>query len=689
MSGVPIRIIVLGLAAVLGANAGPQAPVARLLDRYLRGHYEEAVSAAAVQDPAELATAFGREASGWVRAAGSEDDVVRRRFAAATFALEVAYAAHPPADPSYDPDWWYAKVLIEHACQLVREAREVHPLERTWFLASIVLAKGAYDDEFLVGKPLRVASVDRSLMTADTSSPPSGLQYLGSAFGRPDSQQRRFGARSGVALDRHLADALGRVDDGRIRLAGATDTDFPATFVRGLMMGQGPGVANVRLERPLGKVAALRDRTDIRPDVSLLLGFAALIKGQVDAALPLLAGVEGATDDPFLRYLSGFFLGWTFERSGRPDDAVRHYRQAVAWRPYPSASLPLAALLLGRAEHDEAIALTEAMLALEDPEEDPLVRFGRGDSYRWAEYIAELRKRIPMTARPARRSILVLVVVVVAGVVADAMAPLAAGRADQRQRPTFRSAVDGVTVAVSVRSGDRPVDALTLSDFALSDNGVVQTIESVTTESVPLDVTVVVDTSGSTQGDLEDFRRRVREMVALLGPRDRLRLLTCSDVVRQIFPLRYAAEIDPARLDAVATEFSSGVRNGLAGAIIARDEPGRRRLAVLFTDGRDNFSSVPPPSLIEVVRHSDVTIHIGGGAGDRVFGEVAQLSGGRVHRTSRMVRVLQDVLDEARGSYVLRYMPAGVTSEGWHELDVRVTRPGRHEVTARRGYVGR
>jgi len=80
--------------------------------------------------------------------------------------------------------------------------------------------------------------------------------------------------------------------------------------------------------------------------------------------------------------------------------------------------------------------------------------------------------------------------------VALPVSPRAVG---QSQRPTFRAAADAVTLPVSVRAADRPVDGLTLADFELLDNGVEQPIDSVSTEGVPLDLTVAVDTSGSTR----------------------------------------------------------------------------------------------------------------------------------------------------------------------------------------------
>ena len=58
------------------------------------------------------------------------------------------------------------------------------------------------------------------------------------------------------------------------------------------------------------------------------------------------------------------------------------------------------------------------------------------------------------------------------------------------QRSAFRSTTALVSVSVSVKRGNNVVANLTAPDFALTDNGVAQTVEAVSIESVPIDVTL-------------------------------------------------------------------------------------------------------------------------------------------------------------------------------------------------------
>ena len=60
----------------------------------------------------------------------------------------------------------------------------------------------------------------------------------------------------------------------------------------------------------------------------------------------------------------------------------------------------------------------------------------------------------------------------------------------QGQRPVFRAETDVVSVVTAVYRGRQPVDGLTASDFALTDNGVLQEIAQVSSEALPVDVSL-------------------------------------------------------------------------------------------------------------------------------------------------------------------------------------------------------
>src|SRR6185295_16766539 len=80
-----------------------------------------------------------------------------------------------------------------------------------------------------------------------------------------------------------------------------------------------------------------------------------------------------------------------------------------------------------------------------------------------------------------------------------------------------------------------PVTGLTAGDFELRDNGVVQQIAAVRADSVPVDLTLVLDVSSSAKGLIDDFKEDVQRIAQLLRSEDRVRLLALGGTTVQVF----------------------------------------------------------------------------------------------------------------------------------------------------------
>ena len=101
-----------------------------------------------------------------------------------------------------------------------------------------------------------------------------------------------------------------------------------------------------------------------------------------------------------------------------------------------------------------------------------------------------------------------------------------------QQQPTFRARTDVVLVPVSVMQGREPVTGLKAADFELTDNGVRQTVDEVTSDRVPIDVTLVL-TGRSADRNVEHSLSLVSSEATrkLLQPADRLRMVWITDEV--------------------------------------------------------------------------------------------------------------------------------------------------------------
>lgn len=264
----------------------------------------------------------------------------------------------------------------------------------------------------------------------------------------------------------------------------------------------------------------------------------------------------------------------------------------------------------------------------------------------------------------------------------------------EQHQSTFRSVTADIAVNVAVLAGNNPVGGLTASDFEVRDNGVLQRVREVAVEGVPLDVTVIVDTSGSTARILQHLREEVREIVESLTPEDRYRLITIGTYVHEVLPM--IARAEPLRSDLLQSGGLSSIYDAVGLAIMYRTHPGRRHLIAVMTDGYDTISSLGGQHLGDIARLSESVLHVllvspASGAPPRIprwlpyheFDEAALTAaavttGGHLHdlRPSfSAVRAFRKVLDEFRRSYVLHYTPQNVSLDGWHEVTVEVKRP--------------
>jgi VWFA-related protein len=288
-----------------------------------------------------------------------------------------------------------------------------------------------------------------------------------------------------------------------------------------------------------------------------------------------------------------------------------------------------------------------------------------------------------------------------------AVACAAACLTTTRAQDVFRASVDTVPVSVAVKKGNNAVVGLQAGDFMLYDNGVLQKVDAVSREDVPIDVSLFVDTSASTAGTLDEMRDSVRKIAAMLRPNDRFRLLTIGNSVYAPVPWTEAGR----PLDAGVHVFGgiSLVLDAVAAALLHAVPVGRRHLVVAMTDGMDCGSLVRPGDLQDLAGRTEAVLHWvvmsgAGGTGGRavcdqltewqypdVMTEASKRTGGDVHgspeNNPNPVKEFTKVFDDFRLSYVLQFTPAGVAKSGWHQLRVEVPK-GTYRVHARSGYFG-
>ena len=322
---------------------------------------------------------------------------------------------------------------------------------------------------------------------------------------------------------------------------------------------------------------------------------------------------------------------------------------------------------------------------------------------------------------------------------------------DERPAFRFRSGVEVINVSATVtdRRG-RFVDDLDQDDFLIYEDGIAQTISHFSRERVPVSLGIVLDTSGSMEGERMAAARQAldRFLFDLLGEED------------EIFLYRFSYEPqlvhdwtgDPRRvsraLGGIRPRGGTALYDAVADAVLMAERGRHRKKAVVvISDGNDTNSEIDVPDLQRLIRETEVMVYAigidsrgpsrrgglqrrpppvrrppvtlpfpvpgGGGRGrpqfpppvtpgggglrlggdDRVnasaLRDLTDYSGGRteiIRNPRDLDPATAGIADELSRQYFLGYPSPGHADGQWHSIEVEVKNT-RYRVRARRGYI--
>jgi VWFA-related protein len=248
---------------------------------------------------------------------------------------------------------------------------------------------------------------------------------------------------------------------------------------------------------------------------------------------------------------------------------------------------------------------------------------------------------------------------------------------------------------VAALRGGAPVAGLTPRDFVVLDNGVEQEVESVTGENdVPLEVQLVLDTSGSVSGSrLANLISAGTTLIGELRPSDKAALVTFSQTLHA--QGRMTADLDVVKR-ALATLRGRGqtaLRDAVELSLALPRDPAARALMVVFSDGVDNASWLTDEEVLDSARRADIVAHAVTVPSEppspaTFLQQLTKATGGRIWKAGsdrELARLFQRALEEMRARYLLTFTPKSRGPAGWHTLKVSL-RAGRADITARPGY---
>jgi Ca-activated chloride channel family protein len=295
------------------------------------------------------------------------------------------------------------------------------------------------------------------------------------------------------------------------------------------------------------------------------------------------------------------------------------------------------------------------------------------------------------------------------------------GAAGEQQQPVFRGRSDAVRVFVTVTDrGGRLVTTLTQDNFEVRDEGKPQPITQFDNRPQPVQLIVMLDVSGSMEGNLPLLRGAGGQLFARLLKNDVARVGTFGREVT-ISPsfTHDPEELAAALPTSIAPDAPTPLWRALDQAMAAfGDSDDKRKVILVLSDGKDsgplNFRDRPTSQgdVIDRARRDDVMVYAVGmrsrssrsmppapGPGglqamlladmpDPGLARVAEETGGgyiEIRFGQDLGAAFTQVADELHTQYLLAFAPPKRDGRV-HEINVRVSQGGM-KPRARKSYV--
>jgi VWFA-related protein len=279
-----------------------------------------------------------------------------------------------------------------------------------------------------------------------------------------------------------------------------------------------------------------------------------------------------------------------------------------------------------------------------------------------------------------------------------------------KEQPTlFRSTVDVVSLNVTVVDGqNRYITDLTAADFSVFEDGVRQDLIVFNRTSLPIALSLLVDTSASMESRMRIAQDAAIGFVRKLRPQDLGQVVDFDSRVEVLQDFTNNVDELERSIRTTTAGGSTALHNALyislreLAKIKARTaEDVRRRAIVVLSDGEDTSSLVAYEEVLELAKRSETAIYSialqakdapqtkGFREAEFILRQFAQETGGRAFFPSR-IEDLKDVYgqiaDELSSQYSIGYASKNPRRDGaWRRIVVQVARP---QVVARtkRGY---
>src|SRR5258708_3029934 len=167
-----------------------------------------------------------------------------------------------------------------------------------------------------------------------------------------------------------------------------------------------------------------------------------------------------------------------------------------------------------------------------------------------------------------------------------------------------------VNASVVDRNG-RAIGGLLSSDFSLSEDGNERQHISRPPTTEPFNLVLLLDVSGSVEERIDFIRKAARDFLNTSSPQDRISIISFRDDIQIISGFSTDRSLLSKKLDDIDAGGATALFDALGYVLSDTVKPlrGERTAIVILSDGADNKSFVPFPSILEAIVESGALIY--------------------------------------------------------------------------------
>jgi Ca-activated chloride channel homolog len=267
-----------------------------------------------------------------------------------------------------------------------------------------------------------------------------------------------------------------------------------------------------------------------------------------------------------------------------------------------------------------------------------------------------------------------------------------------RQRPSFRSGIDIVSLNVTVTdSASHYVTDLDEGDFSVFEDGIKQNVTFFSRRQQPIALSLLLDSSASMEQHIATLQTAASGFVQRLKPNDIAQVIDFDSRVE----IRQGFTSNKTDLQSAIEQTSAGGSTSLHNAIYialkelrkvkaVNEEDVRRQALIVFSDGEDTSSLVSSEEVLDLAKRSETAIYTialrgsdsqakGFREAEFVMRTLAQETGGRAFfpmKIEDLAGVYAQIADELASQYTIGYTSGNQRRDGgWRRVVVQVSRP--------------